>query len=107
MADGFSVNSESLRRSAQNLRSATDELLSHLDTFTAVLNEVGDPWGFDTLGMLIGGGYAAAERLGLETFDSIVDSLDDYADRLDMMADSYDSADADSTDRFGSMGEET
>ena len=106
MPDGFSVNIESLRSSARQMRSATDELLSHLDAFTAMLSAVGDPWGLDTLGMLIGGGYAAAERLGLETFDTIVDSLDDYADRLDMMADGYDSADTDSSDRFGSMGEE-
>ena len=97
MQPGFSVDPESIRRSAGEIRAAADELMSHVDTFVQGLSAAGEPWGFDTLGLLIGGGYAAVEQVAITTFDSIVDSLDDYADRLGIMAESFEWTEADNT----------
>jgi hypothetical protein len=44
------------------------------------------------LGMLIGGGYAAVEKLALKTYDSVVAALDDVGVLLDTMADRYERA---------------
>lgn len=103
MADGFQVDPESLRRAAREMQAATDELHANVGQFAQQLSTVGDPWGMDMLGMLIGGGYVAIEKLALTTFDSIVDELDDFAERLGTMADNYDTTEDDNRGRLGTF----
>jgi hypothetical protein len=85
----MSVDPDSLQRTASEL----DELASDLDgivgSFVRSLNQFGDPWGTDTLGALIGGGYVAIEQLAIEPLNSIVDRIDDYVGGLESMARSY------------------
>jgi hypothetical protein len=101
---GFAVDLDALRRAAADLRTSTDELDDAVTGFTDQLGGVGDPWGTDLLGTLIGGGYVAIEQLALETLDSIIAAFDGYADGLDRMADTYQQAEDDSETGFGRLG---
>jgi len=86
---GFSIDVTALRRSADEVQAAADQLDDVVGRFAQALGGVGDPWGTDTLGMLIGGGYAAIEDLALRTYDSVVAAFDDAAEGLTAMADNY------------------
>jgi uncharacterized protein YukE len=86
---GFSVDVTALRRAAAEMQAAADQLDDVVGQFAQGLGGVGDPWGTDTLGTLIGGGYVAIEGLALQTYDSVVAAFDDAAEGLTAMADNY------------------
>jgi hypothetical protein len=96
----LAVDPDSIQRAATELESAADELDTAVGAFVQALGQVGDPWGLDTLGTLIGGGYVAIEQLALQTLDSIVSGFDWYAEGLAEMAASYRAAEDANTDVF-------
>ena len=104
MGDGLAIDPDAIDRAADELQSVADRLDQLLDQFAAQLNGVGDPWGTDLLGMLIGGGYVAIESLALKTYESVVASFDDDAAALSGMADSFrqvEQGNRDDLDRLG------
>lgn len=103
---GFEVDPDAVRRAAAELQSATDELDTAVTGFAAALGGFGDPWGLDTLGTLIGGGYVAIEQLALKTLDSVIDDLDSYAERLTAMADAHAATEQDTADSFRNLNRE-
>ena len=91
MTEGFRTDPELLRRTADRLGAVADDLHAAVSGFTEGLG--GDPWGTDMLGVLIGGGYVAVERLALDTLDAAVAGLDSIAGGLETMAATYEEAD--------------
>jgi len=104
MGDSISVDPDAIDRAAADLQSAADQLDQLLDRFTAQLNGVGDLWGTDLLGQLIGGGYVAIESLALKTYESVVDSFDDDAAALSDLAGSLRQVEADNRDSLDQLG---
>lgn len=101
---GFDVDPETIRRAATAMGDAADHLDSVLSDFVSTLGGVGDPWGQDTLGMLIGGGYVAVEQLAVKTYSSVVDGLDGFADGLDDMASQYSTNESATVTDINSVG---
>jgi hypothetical protein len=104
MGDGLAIDPDSIDRAADDLQSVADRLDQLLDQFAGQLNGVGDPWGTDMLGMLIGGGYVAIESLALKTYESVVASFDNDAEALAGMAESFrevEQGNRDDLDRLG------
>lgn len=94
MTGGFDVDPDVIDRASAAMGDAADQFDSALTQFVSTLSGVGDPWGQDTLGTLIGGGYVAVEQLAVETWSSVVDGLDEFADGLESMAGQYRSNEA-------------
>ena len=104
MGDSISVDPDAIDRAAADLQSAADQLDQLLDRFTAQLSGVGDPWGTDMLGQLIGGGYVAIEGLALKTYESVVTSFDDDAEALGDMAGSFRQVEQGNRDDMDQLG---
>jgi hypothetical protein len=100
---GLSVDPQSLRRAAAEIQRAADDLDQVLTGFAQALGNVGDPWGTDMLGSLIGGGYVAIEELALQTYDSVVEGFDTVAEGLTAMAASYDETEDQIAGDFGTF----
>lgn len=100
----YDISPDSLRRASKGVGDAADELDSALTSFAQALSSVGDPWGTDTLGTLIGGGYAATEELALQTYNSVVESLDGFSEGLEDMAMNYGDAEDRTTTEVDSTG---
>jgi hypothetical protein len=100
---GLSIDSQSLRRAAAGIQGAADDLDEVLTRFAGALGNVGDPWGSDMLGSLIGGGYVAIEELALKTYDSVVEGFDAVAEGLTSMAASYDETEDQIGGDFGAL----
>jgi hypothetical protein len=104
VAQGYQADPASLRRAAAELTAVTDDLQDAVNAFFGGMS--GDPWGSDLLGMLIGGGYVAIEKLATRTVQSVLEAFDGIAENLERRADTYEAADEGSADTFAGIGEE-
>jgi hypothetical protein len=72
---------------------AVESADSTLQAFLAQIQSHGEPWGNDDLGGAIGMIYQAALAMVMNCLTSNLDTMDGYAERLGVAADSYDDAD--------------
>jgi Excreted virulence factor EspC, type VII ESX diderm len=104
VAQGYDADPAALRRAATELTAVTDDLQEAVNAFFGGMS--GDPWGSDMLGMLIGGGYVAVEKLATRTVQSVLEAFDGIAENLEQMADTYEAADTGSADTFAAIAGE-
>jgi hypothetical protein len=62
--------------------------------FQNLIDSIGDCWGDDDLGSIIGMIYQGAMALVINCFMSNLDTLDQYCERLGIAANNYDEADS-------------
>ncbi|MCD0445028.1 hypothetical protein LO763_15535 [Glycomyces sp. A-F 0318] len=87
---GFNVDTETIRRSADELDAAKDEVQALLDQFTAKVEEYADAFGGDTIGSLGGVGHQSVMDALTESFTSNIEDLATLSQALRDMADDHD-----------------
>jgi hypothetical protein len=88
------VDPNSLRQVAQQLTGITQDTDGTLRMFENLIDSIGDCWGDDDLGSMIGMIYQGAMALVINCFMSNLDTLDQYVERLGIAANIYEEADA-------------
>jgi len=87
------VDPNSLRQIAQQLTGVAQDTDGVLKQFQSIIDGIGDCWGDDDLGSMIGMIYQGAMALVLNCFTSNLDTMDQYVERLGMAANIYEEAD--------------
>ncbi|WP_422773614.1 hypothetical protein ACN28C_12320 [Plantactinospora sp. WMMC1484] len=96
MTASTEVSPEGLWRSSDELAEVGARTDALLDTFQQRLDSCGEPWGTDELGAAIGGVYGAAHAMAMNCYNSNLDTMDGYAERLGVVAFLFAEADQDS-----------
>lgn len=87
------VDPNSLRQVAQQLTGIAQDADGTLQMFQNLADSLGDCWGDDDLGQIIGVIYQGAMALVINCFMSNLDVMDQYSDRLGIAANIYEDAD--------------
>ena len=104
MVNEMKANSPALRQSGQGLSEAADRLLTEWQRLQADVQGMGDPFGDDMVGGLIGASYSAAQEAADETYQSAAGHLQDFGAGLGAMADVYDVTEQANTKGFDDIG---
>lgn len=83
-------NSESLRASGTGLSDTADQLGQRWQQHDADVKGMGEMFGDDMVGSLIGMSYQTAHEMAGESFTSAIDELGFHGEGLQVMADNYD-----------------
>ncbi|MFG1998032.1 hypothetical protein ACGFNU_02655 [Spirillospora sp. NPDC048911] len=86
---GFEVAADGVRSSASALRAIADRLAEAVQSFQSEVSGVGDAFGGDDIGMIIGEAHAAVFEGAMECFSTNVAEITDRADVLGQVADNY------------------
>lgn len=97
---GFSIDPETMRRSADELESGTAEVQGLLDQFTAALEQYADAFGGDTVGSLVGIAHQACADALNECFTTNIEELGQISTALREMADGHETGDAETAQTF-------
>jgi uncharacterized protein YukE len=100
---GFDIDPESMRRAADRLDAAKEEVQGLLDQFTGALEQFADAFGGDEIGMLVGLAHQACADAVTDCFSSNVEELTDYAQSLRDMADNHQTADDETAQVFNQL----
>jgi hypothetical protein len=95
--DGFQVDPGSLRTASQGVTAAARQLAQQWQSLQSTAQGMGDIFGDDMVGGLVGASYGAAEEIANDSFSSALDGFAQIADGLSAMADLYDSTEQDNT----------
>lgn len=98
--DDLVVSADTLRGGAEGLRSVADDFSSSWSSFTAAVDSMGDIFGDDDIGGLIGVSHQLAQQIAGEAFGSVTDALTACAEGLSTMADAHEGNEADSQSLF-------
>ncbi|MEV1328821.1 hypothetical protein AB0J20_04495 [Micromonospora costi] len=90
---GFQVDPASLRASAEFLDQTVDQLADALEQFESTVQALGQPWGGDDLGSLIGELYLGIHDLAMSCFEGNGEVLGQFAEGLHTMADTFEAVD--------------
>ncbi len=89
----FDVDPESMRRAADQMDAAKEEVQGLLDQFAGALEQFADAFGGDEIGMLVGMAHQACSDALNECFSTNIEELADYAQCLREMADNHQAGD--------------
>jgi hypothetical protein len=89
MGNELDFNTESLRTSGTGLSDAADQLGQQWQALLANVKGMGELFGDDMVGSLIGISYQTAQEMADESFSSAIDELGFYGEGLHIMADNY------------------
>ncbi|WP_018653678.1 hypothetical protein [Actinomadura flavalba] len=92
MANGYEVRPETLRSAGQSLGQVGDRLKQEWTNLRSSVEGMGEPWGADDIGMLIGESYKAIHEQADESFTGAADDLTAFGDKLVQMADNHEKA---------------
>ena len=95
---GFQVDPQSLRTASQGVTAAAQQLSQQWQALQSTAQGMGDIFGDDMVGGLIGASYSAAEGIASDSFSSALDGFGQIADGLGAMADLYDTTEQANTD---------
>ncbi|MEU6248044.1 hypothetical protein [Glycomyces sp. NPDC047010] len=97
---GFDVDPATMRRSADELDAARDDVQSLLDEFTAAVGQYADAFGGDTIGTL--GGIAHEVCMGAvsDCFTGIVEDLTGLSEAVRAMADDHEATEEEVVQSF-------
>lgn len=95
---GFQVDPQSLRTASRGVTAAAQQLSQQWQTLQSTAQGMGDIFGDDMVGGLIGASYSAAEGIANDSFSTALDGFGQIADGLGAMADLYDTTEQDNTD---------
>lgn len=91
---GFAAVPENLRDSASLMRSASEALTSAWQALDSKVTGMGDIFGDDDVGGLIGMSYQAAHDIAAENMTSVIEALGGFGEGLDGMAAGYEENEA-------------
>jgi hypothetical protein len=86
----FRVDPDSFRQAGQTLQDVADRLQQAWAAFSAQVQGMGDIFGDDMVGSLIGMSYGAAHGIADGAYTDVVEGLSGFAGGLTFMADSFD-----------------
>lgn len=104
MSDSIDVDPQELRRGASQLREVADQLQTRWAEFSGRVQAMGDIFGDDPVGGLIGASYQAAHGLAADSYQSVTTGLVGFSEGLAKMAGRYESADGSSREEFQRLG---
>ena len=100
---GFEIDPDSMRKSAEELDVAKEQVQVLLDQFTAALEQFGDAFGGDTIGSLVGIAHQACVDAVTECFSTNIEDLGGYAQSLRAMADNHEAVDGETAQVFAQL----
>lgn len=101
MTGGFDVQPQSLHTAGYGVANAADQLSQQWQSLTSTAQGMGDIFGDDMVGGLIGASYSAAQQIAGDSFTGALGGFAQIADGLHAMADLYDTTEQANTDTFG------
>ncbi len=105
MTSGFDIEPGSLRSAGKGVADAAHSLSDTWHALKASSDGMGDIFGDDMVGGLIGASYGAASDIADDSFTSTSKGYQKIADGLGAMADMYDDTEQDTADSFGGRAE--
>ncbi|MFG1880557.1 type VII secretion target [Micromonospora sp. NPDC049102] len=103
MPEDLQVHPPALRQGGGHLTTVAEQLAAQWEALRARTASMGDIFGDDDVGALIGMSYQAAEEIAAECLGSVVDGLRGFGDGLGVMADQYDLVEQDNDAQFTTM----
>jgi len=103
---GFSIDPETMRKSADELDAGKEEVQALLDEFTAALEQYADGFGGDTIGSLAGMAHQACTDAVNECFTTNIEEIGQIAVALREMADGHEAGDDESAQSFKQLAGE-
>ena len=103
MDEDVTFHPPTLRRSGQGLADVADRLLREWQGLLNDVRGMGDVFGDDMIGGLIGASYAAVQDAAEESYDSAVEHLHGMGSRLAEMAEVYEVTEQASRQDFGQI----
>jgi uncharacterized protein YukE len=100
VAGGIEVDLGALRQSAEDLAGVAQQLAGQWSAFSAQVQSLGDIFGDDTVGGLIGASYQAAHAIADSSFTSVIEAFDGFAGGLARCADTHERTEQDIAGRF-------
>ncbi|GIF14191.1 WXG100 family type VII secretion target [Actinoplanes teichomyceticus] len=100
MSAGIQVDTDGLRRAGQQLSQAAQRLDEEWFRFTSRVQSLGDIFGDDVVGGLIGASYQAAHDIADSCFVSVVEAFEGFGTGLEEAADNHAANEQDIADRF-------
>jgi uncharacterized phage infection (PIP) family protein YhgE len=89
MGDELDFDPPSLRGAGGELANAADQLNQQWQALLANVKGMGEIFGDDMVGSLIGISYQTAQQMADESFSSAIEELGYYGEGLNVMADNY------------------
>ncbi|WP_019632904.1 WXG100 family type VII secretion target [Actinomadura atramentaria] len=90
--NGYTVQPETLRAAGRELSAAGDRLAQEWSALKSTVEGMGQPWGGDDIGSIIGESYAAIEEQADESFGGAAEDLSAFGEKLAAMADNHENA---------------
>ncbi|GAB2843450.1 WXG100 family type VII secretion target [Lentzea nigeriaca] len=103
MSGGFSVHPEEVGGAAKSLQGAGQSLAGAVAQFQSQVAALGDAFGDDDLGSVLGMIYQVASEAAFESFQDNADGLQEIGHTLQEMADHYAETESASMDSFRQM----
>ncbi|WP_422736845.1 hypothetical protein ACN263_25580 [Micromonospora sp. WMMD729] len=103
MHDDLQVHPPALRQGGGHLSEVADQIAAQWEALRAQAAAMGDIFGDDDVGGLIGMSYQVAEEIAAECLGSVIDGLRGFGDGLTLMADQYDVVEQDNDAQFTTM----
>jgi uncharacterized protein YukE len=91
--EGFEVTPETIRKSADELDAARDDVQALFDQFTAAVEQYADAFGGDLIGTAGGLGHGAVMDAATECFTTNIEDLTSLSQALREMADDHEVGD--------------
>jgi uncharacterized protein YukE len=100
VAGGFTVNPEEVGGAAKNLQGAGQSLANTIAQFQSQVSALGDAFGDDDLGSVLGMIYEVASEVAFESFQDNAEGLQEIGQTLQEMAAHYAEVDSAGRDSF-------
>ena len=100
MSGGVQIATDVLRTAGNALGQVGDELEAQLNALEAELLSFGEPWGHDDIGQLIAVAYQEVVSYAFDCLRGVLNEIRESVTDLGAMADRYDAAEQEITDRF-------
>lgn len=98
----FDVQPESLRTASKGVAAAASQLSQQWQSLVSTAQGMGDIFGDDMVGGLIGGSYSAAQEIAGKSFTTALQGFAQISDGLNSMADMYDTTEQANTETIKS-----
>ncbi|TNY36682.1 WXG100 family type VII secretion target [Thermomonospora catenispora] len=94
----YRIQAQSMRTAAGELERAAERLAEQWKAMLATVRGMGEPWGSDDIGVLIGTSYQAVEAQADESLTGVSRELGSMAEGLRQAADNHQKAEEKSTE---------
>ncbi|MEV0648960.1 hypothetical protein AB0I28_27275 [Phytomonospora sp. NPDC050363] len=91
----LSVSPDGLRSAMTGIGGSKEDLAGAIEAFKSEVAALGDPFGGDMIGMIIGTAHQVCMDVAAECFDSALGAVDYCTEKLGSMADSYETTEND------------